>query len=342
MNSFDRENYERIREYLPDRIVDCHTHVWKAEFKNDETSERGVSWPDLVCNNNPIENLERIYSEIFPDIQVTPVIFPCVSAGTDIERANDYMLECSRLKNYPAMALISPEMSRSKIEEFFDRGFAGLKPYFNFAPKHIKENDIEIFDFMTREHLEAADKRGGAVMMHIPRKGRIGDPVNIRQLLEIEEKYQNIKLIVAHVGRAYAKEDFGDGFKQLRETKNMVFDISANTLPEAMEAAIETFGPDRVLFGSDMPISIMRMRRIIENGIYINLVPPGLYGDISGDPHMRETDEQVTWFIYENIKAMMTVGLSKNDVNKVFYDNACRLFGIGEQNREKQQISVQK
>ena len=57
---------------------------------------------------------------------------------------------------------------------------------------------------------------------------------------------------------------------------------------------------------------------------------------------MRETDEQVTWFIYENIKAMMTVGLNKTDVNKVFYDNACRLFGIGEQNIEKQQISEQK
>ena len=125
MNSFDRENYERIREYLPNKIVDCHTHVWKAEFKSDETSERGVSWPDLVCNNNPVENLERIYREIFPDIQVTPVIFPCVSAGTDIERANDYMLECSRLKNYPAMALISPEMSKSKMERLFDGGFVG-------------------------------------------------------------------------------------------------------------------------------------------------------------------------------------------------------------------------
>ena len=40
-----------------------------------------------------------------------------------------------------------------------------------------------------------------------------------------------------------------------------------------------------------MPILRMRARRICENGIYVNLVPKGLYGDVSGDIHMREVDD---------------------------------------------------
>jgi hypothetical protein len=40
-----------------------------------------------------------------------------------------------------------------------------------------------------------------------------------------------------------------------------------------------------------MPILRMLTRRITENGICINLVPKGLYGDLSGDKNMREVSE---------------------------------------------------
>ena len=43
---------------------------------------------------------------------------------------------------------------------------------------------------------------------------------------EIEQKYPNVKLIVAHIGRAYSPEDLGDALDVLgKETKNMLFDF---------------------------------------------------------------------------------------------------------------------
>ncbi|MBT7122389.1 MAG: hypothetical protein HN948_05200, partial [Clostridia bacterium] len=72
------------------------------------------------------------------------------------------------------------------------------------------------------------------------------------------------------------------------------------------------------------------MRRIEENNTYINLIPPGMYGDPSLDSHLREVSkeegEKMTFFMYEEIlafkRASETVGLSKSDVEDAFYNNS--------------------
>jgi uncharacterized protein len=72
-----------------------------------------------------------------------------------------------------------------------------------------------------------------------------------------------------------------------------------------MEQLLRAVGSRRVVFGSDLPVVRMRMRRIRERGFYVNLVPPGLYGDVSDDPHMREVAEAdgagQSFFMYEEL-----------------------------------------
>ena len=185
---------------------------------------------------------------------------------------------------------------------------------------------------MTHEQLELANKHGWIIMLHIPRDGRLKDPVNIAQLMEIEEKYPNVKLVVAHIGRAYSKQDIGNAFDILGKTKNMYFDFTANVCDDAIRACIEAVGTDRLIFGSDLPIAIMRMYRIVdENGVYHNVVPRGLYGNVSGEPHMIETDEEnVTLMMYEQLRALKRVAadlkLSDKDVEKILYGNAKKLI----------------
>ena len=176
------------------------------------------------------------------------------------------------------------------------------------------------------------DEVGGIVMLHIPRALRLRDPINLAQMMEIEERYPRAKVIIAHIGRAYAPEDIGNAFDVLKNTKNMKFDFTANVLTEAMVKCIEAVGTKRLMFGSDMPITKMRMYRIVENGKYINVVPRGAYGDVSNDSHMRETDEtDVTTFMYEEMRAIKRaaseLALSKDDIENIMYKNASELFG---------------
>ena len=136
------------------------------------------------------------------------------------------------------------------------------------------------------------------------------------------------------MGRAYCPEDVGDAFEVLAESRNMMFDISANTSAENFERLIRAVGPRRILFGSDLPITRMRMRRICEHGVYVNVVPKGLYGDVSADPHMREVEgddaARLTFFMYEEIRAFrqaaLKTGLGSSDINDVFYRNSAEML----------------
>lgn len=148
----------------------------------------------------------------------------------------------------------------------------------------------------------------------------------------IEEKFPNVKLVVAHIGRAYSRQDIGDAFEILKNTKHMMFDFTANMCDDVIKACIEAVGTKRLMFGSDLPIAIMRMFRTTdESGFYYNNVPRGLYGDQFNDPHMVLTDrEDVTLMIYEQILALKRVALelklSDSDVENIMCGNAKRLI----------------
>ncbi len=338
---YDTEFYKNYLEgFLPDKIIDVHTHMYLSCFKKKRDPAK-ASWAGRIAEENPAEDLIETYEKLFPGKKVLPVTFSSVGPNDDIEAANEYVSQCSRKFNFPSLMYAVPEWPAEELERrVIAGGFLGCKVYLSFAKKYIPVDEIRIFDFLPHHHLEVLNKHGWICMLHIPRSKRLRDPVNLAQLMEIEERYPNVKLIVAHVGRAYCVEDVGNAFEILGKTEHMLFDISANTNSEVFRQLIEAIGPKRILFGSDLPIFRMRARRICENGVYVNLVPKGLYRVIEGEPHMRELEgaeaERITFFLYEEIdafrRAACTTGLGKSDIEDIFCGNAVRL--IKEINRE--------
>ena len=333
MSEYDKRVYEEeLREFLPSRLTDCHTHIWKREFGGETPGKGCVSWTRMVAKDCTAEDLLQTYRDMLPGKTVTPVLMGQPEA--DLSKTNCYTREAARKYRLPALYCTDYAMPAEFLEkEVTEGGFAGLKPYLNRSPSSIPGNEVRIFDFLTPEHLRLADRRGWIVMLHIPRPMRLRDPLNLAQMMEIEENYPNVKLIIAHIGRAYAEEDLGTAFELLRKTKNMLFDFTANTLDRAMIACLEAVGPKRFLFGSDLPIVKMRMYRTTENGFYYNHVPRGLYGDVSGDPHMVETDEKnITNFLYEELlafkRAAKALRLTASEVEDILCRNAEALFGI--------------
>lgn len=339
MREADRRFYrERIEPFIPDRLIDCHSHVWtEAHMLPPESASpsRSAAWAAAVARTNPIEQLLQSYDDLFPGKSVTPVIFPAIETDVDGEANNDYVVREASQRRLPSLALTKPSMTAAEFERTIDEGgFRGCKPYLNFAAHYIPGDQIRIFDFLPRAHLEVLNRRGWVAMLHIPRPGRLADPVNLAELDIIDNEYPDARVIVTHIGRAYTQEDIGDGLAQMAQSKNLLFDITANTNSDVMAQLIEAVGPKRIMFGSDLPIFAMRAHRVVEGSQYINVVSRGAYPVSPGDPTMRETDddENLTFLLYEEIDAFLRagerVGLSPGDVKDVFFTNAAILFDL--------------
>lgn len=336
VTDYDRKIYEEeLKDFLPHKMIDIHTHLKLKELMVDlpkPKNKRTVVWPTLVADTSPIEDLQETYRLMFPGKEVSAL---CFTTAAPYDQQNAYVAEATAREGWAGLYFSLPTQSGEELEQRIrEGGFLGTKCYLSRSPSYLPTKEIRIFDFFPKHQLKVLDKMGAIVMLHVPRDGRLKDPVNLHQILELKEEFPNVKLIVAHVGRAYTKEDVGDAFELLDTNPNILYDFSANCCEYAITEVIKHAGVKNVMFGSDLPILRMRTHRIEENGTYINLVPPGLYGDPNQDPHLREVTaeeaEKITFFMYEELlafkRAAQTLNLSRQDVEDIMYNNARKLL----------------
>ena len=326
----DQRIYEQeLKDFLPEKIIDVHAHVWLDHLKVKDPNEpkRTVTWTQVVALDDSIEDLQETYRLLFPGKDVSALFF----SNGEGDGNNNYVSESSKKTGWPALYFSHPSETAEELENHIRQGgFLGVKSYLSLSPKYIPGPEVRIFDFFPKHQLAVLDRMGAIMMLHIPRNGRLKDPVNLAQIAEIKEEFPNIRLIVAHIGRAYVESDIGNAFDTLDKYPTLMYDFCANCCDIAIETCLRHAGPKHLMFGLDMPILRLRTHRIEENGTYINLVPPGIYGDLGGDPHMREVSpeegEKITFFAYEELLSFKRVaeklGLSRQDVEDIMYNNA--------------------
>ena len=89
MSDYDKEVYEEeLREFLPARLTDCHTHIWKQEFGGATPGKGCVAWTRMVARDCTAEDLLQTYRDMFPGKKVTPVLMGQPEA--DLEKTNCY------------------------------------------------------------------------------------------------------------------------------------------------------------------------------------------------------------------------------------------------------------
>jgi hypothetical protein len=201
----------------------------------------------------------------------------------------------------------------------------GLKPY-PVYPRKTDESSVEIPEMLPDWAMEVANEAGGIIMLHIPRPGRLADPVNQRQIVELCTTYPRTRVVLAHVGRAYFYKNVVGNLDALRDIPNLYFDLAMLNHWEVMEYAFDKLEPHKILFGSDIPLALAPGKSVEINNQYTYVTPKPWSLSISDD-HGKL---RFTSFLYEELrairKAVERLGLGEDFVEGLFYANGMKLL----------------
>lgn len=324
LNENDRIVYrEELAPRLPKRILDAHVHAW-----DQDAFPQGFQFPPKSCNGRfggtfTLELFHSLMEELLPEQEVT-----CNSFGMPNQAAcRDKVSTVGRRPRDTVNILLSPEDPAEIVEQRIDAaGAVGVKPYLNYpaAYLHKPANDVEINDMMTPPQLEMLNRRKLAVTLHIPRSGRFSDKLNQRQMIALCEKYPDIRFIFAHIGRAYFISGIRDSnLEEFAQYPNAYFDTAMLNHQGVFQYTFDHFPAERILFGSDSPIAMLRGKSVEINNQYAYLMGEDYHIGTS----IIDTEHAVafTTFYYEQLRALLDT-IPAGYLEKVFHDNAQKLF----------------
>ncbi len=287
--------HDELGPWLPDEIFDFHSHIYREEDVSYTKREgRNPSMP-VVCEYYPLENYQAAMQRLFPGKTLHALLFNTIDPNADMKAQNAYLAEATAGdERLHALMLCGLEEDQEALEAELRSGeFLGFKPYWSYVThaKGTDQADVTLEDMVPPGQRELANRLGLIQMVHIPRLGRLADPVNVDGMIRV--------------------------------------DFSMVQSWESCETLIELFGPDKILWGLDMPVAQEKGKLLSANGqrhFFTKRVHPWSIHNSAGSYKMR-----CTFYAYEIVRAFKVaserVGFTAADVEKVFLTNALGLVG---------------
>jgi glutamate-1-semialdehyde 2,1-aminomutase len=320
----DAEIADGLQTFVPGRVFDAHAHLYRLADLHLEGSnvytqgppEVGVAvWRDRSARMLGDSRLQGAHFLGMP------------AANCDIDGVNDYLVaQLEREKESRGSICITPDYPRQKLIAFLEhQQIVGLKPY-HFFSSEKPTSQASISSFLPEWVWEIADERSLVITLHIVKSLALADPANHTHIREMCGKYPNAKLNLAHAARGFHAPNTAAGLAALRGLENIWFDMAAICEPEAIVAVLSEFGPRKLLWGSDFPISETRGKAGTVGDGFFWLQPDTVNWD--QEPVLCHP----TLVGLESLRALKQAaenfGLNQDDLKDIFCDNARRLLGL--------------
>lgn len=322
---------EELELFVPPRVLDFHVHAFN-EGVLPEGETYSCAGHDIA--HYTLDELAADLDALYPGRETSAVCFGMPHVGYDQRRNDQYLADaCDRKRFFPFRLLDplndNPDTFRDELKA---GGFYGIKPYLNYVRK-ADPNQVEVHEMLPPWAMEAVDDLGLIVMLHVPRKERLADPLNQRQVVELCARYPRAKIVLAHIGRAYYLQNIVGQLDILRDLPNLYFDLAMLNHWEVLEYAFVNVAPERLLYGTDLPIAIAPGKSVEINNQYTYVTPVPWSLSISDDHQKLE----FTSFLYEELRAIKRAveraGLSQGFLERLFYANGRILLDEVEEER---------
>ncbi len=318
----DREFFAReLESFLPGRIFDAHTHLWRQEF---------IDWSvGGVAGDMGLAEYRECMQEIHPGRPTSALFIPFVTAENRDKSlsANEWVSEqIADDSTCRGLFFVRPEDDPEWVRDNVRRlGLHGLKCYHTMATvSPTWEAGVETF--LPDSLVKVADEESLVITLHMVKSRAVADPANIEWIRRTCQTYPNMKLILAHSARGFQPAHNLEGLTHLVGLENLYFDTSVNCEPIAHQAIIRLMGHDKLMYGTDLPVSHMRGRSLsaADSFLWIDEKQP-----IWGENHMQVEPVMVGLEHLRSLKwACWSERLTDAQVEDVFYNNAARLFEV--------------
>src|SRR5262245_7970896 len=230
----DRDFWEEhLEHWLPHRLFDAHTHVADPAHRLVPMTDtmRKQYWVNELFEAIDAPAAERCYRTVFPRRDLSCLAFGMPDLDFDLDAGNRYLAEECPKRNWNSLAVIRPGWPKEKISALLDGpGVVGVKPYYSLISLNRETRDAHleasIFGFLPHHVLEVVNDRHAWVTLHVPKAARLGHPDNVREVREIRQRYPNVKLVIAHLGRCYTEAHALEALPQFANDPGLFFDTS--------------------------------------------------------------------------------------------------------------------
>jgi len=328
LTDLDRRIWEdELADFVPQRVFDAHTHVY--DLREDISQCQGQLPPyPAIWMQHPVSELSMLDQAdrlLFPDRQVRRISFGNPFQTCPLDQANAFTARAvSADPLSTALMLVRPDLSpEDLIDQARKYDFRGLKPY----RKHALTGDpVEgrITDYLPECQIEAADRLGMMVMLHLSKSQAVADPENLADLERLTARFPKVKWVLAHCARSYYDRPLLRAGDRLGQIPNLWYDISSVCDADAMDVLLSIAGPDRVMYGSDdLAVGITRGKYITFGHAWAGLMEDNHNFDLS------HCDGRMTFTRYESLRAFRRAtrrhGYGQDEIEKLFFTNAQRL-----------------
>ena len=328
-NHYDQEAAKILDAFLPDRIFDAHAHLYDASFISGMANSGGAfairnrcEVPQYCEDMKPLLGDRQVRLNIIttPDASMAPPDSECRKAGVDF-----LVDQLNRFPGHVGEVMVGPDDTVEDIERMLVHpGIRGFKCYHLLAPTKPTWN-APIGDYLPESAWEVADKCGLVITLHMVRDRALADPLNSDYIVRMAKKYPNAVLILAHAARSFAAWTALESIDTVKSLENVWFDFSAVCESPAEFQIMRKCGVDRCMWGSDYPVSSLA-------GKAISIADSFYWIDEKNLAQFAGPTEFHSWLVgTENLMALrqacLMLELGPNDVEKLFYQNAVRLFG---------------
>ncbi len=312
-----------LEGFAPKDVFDAHSHLLhSAHFSGGEVA--AFLQPGEVLG---LKEYQTAMKQILRGRKVASLQFGYPVPGADLPAVNAWVAEeAGALEGNFHLSVVPPNADPTATDALLAApGCKGAKVY-HLLTGRPDSYDCRIEDFAPEWLWELVHGRRQVLMLHMVRDRAVADAENIASIRRLAGKYPGCRLVLAHLARSFCHRHARDGMAQVADLDNVFVDSSAVTEPGAFQVALETFGPSRILYGSDYPFCLLRGRCVTLADSFFWL------HDLEAVPALRQAGRSMTLVGLESLlclrEACEDFGATPADVAAIFSGNARRVLKL--------------